>query len=120
MPALGQSKAWEQQGEAEAPAPCPDRLQPAGKTSSDRNTPRAGLTFGESIGVEQGRETLLDWEHQALSPGLTHSARRYGIRQVQQERWLLSTACVTGDWWGKTSPSRAPLRGLASGCPPVP
>lgn len=120
MPALGQSKAWEQQGEAEAPAPCPDRLQPAGKTSSDRNTPRAGLTFGESIGVEQGRETLLDWEHQASSPGLTHSARRYGIRQVQQERWLLSTACVTGDWWGKTSPSRAPLRGLASGCPPVP
>lgn len=95
-PAPGQSKAWEQQGEAEAPAPCPDRLQPAGRTSSDRNTPQAGLIFGESMGVEQGRETLLVWEHQASSPGLTHSARRYGIRQVQRERWLLSMGCVTG------------------------
>ena len=45
MPALGQSRAWGQQEEAEAPAPHPDRLQPAGRRSSDRNMPRGWTNF---------------------------------------------------------------------------
>lgn len=63
----------------------------------------------------------MDWEHQVSSPGLACRSWHYSIQ---------SSAAVPGgkvvvvhglyDGWGKTAPSRAALRGLASGCPTVP
>ena len=59
--------------------------------------PGAGLTFWESSEVKQGRETLLDREHQVSVPELTRSPWHYGIQSsAAGPGGKVVIACVTG------------------------
>lgn len=71
MPAPGQSGAWGQQEEAD-PAPRSVCLHPEG---------RGWTNFLESMEVEQGRETVLDWEE--ASPKLHLDTQLLALQQPE-------------------------------------